>query len=59
MPTPLGDGTFSTRLGYSEDELAAVPVGSNMGLGCGNPRVIAVLQPVRSVRRGGEGRVPG
>lgn len=44
-PTSLGDGTFLARLGYSEDELATVPVGSNMGLGCGNPRVIAALQP--------------
>jgi SAM-dependent methyltransferase len=43
--TPLGDCTVSTRLGYSEDELATVPNGSNLGLGCGNPQVIAALQP--------------
>ena len=27
----------SRALGYSEAELAGVPVGANMGLGCGNP----------------------
>ena len=31
----------STRLGYSADDLAAVPKGADMGLGCGNPRAIA------------------
>lgn len=36
-------GVFSTRLGYSEDDLASVPDGADMGLGCGNPRAIAGL----------------
>jgi SAM-dependent methyltransferase len=36
---------ISTRLGYSEEELAAVPGGADMGLGCGNPKAIAALQP--------------
>lgn len=36
---------ISTRLGYSEDDLAAVPDGADMGLGCGNPKAIAALQP--------------
>ena len=36
---------ISTRLGYSEDDLEAVPAGSDMGLGCGNPRAIAGLKP--------------
>jgi ubiquinone/menaquinone biosynthesis C-methylase UbiE len=35
----------SRQLGYTEDELAAVPDGANMGLGCGNPQAIAALQP--------------
>lgn len=35
----------STRLGYSEGDLSAVPKGADMGLGCGNPRAIAGLQP--------------
>ena len=36
---------ISTRLGYSSEELAAVPSGADMGLGCGNPKAIAALQP--------------
>ncbi len=35
---------ISTRLGYTVEELAAVPEGADMGLGCGNPKVIAALQ---------------
>jgi len=33
------------RIGYSEAELAAVPEGTNLGLGCGNPLAIAAMQP--------------
>jgi SAM-dependent methyltransferase len=36
---------ISTRLGYSQDDLAQVPEGADMGLGCGNPKAIAALQP--------------
>jgi arsenite methyltransferase len=36
---------ISTRLGYSEADLLAVPEGADMGLGCGNPKAIASLQP--------------
>jgi SAM-dependent methyltransferase len=36
---------ISTRLGYSEAELALVPAGADMGLGCGNPKAIAALAP--------------
>jgi SAM-dependent methyltransferase len=35
---------ISTRLGYSEQDLAQVPEGADMGLGCGNPRAIASLR---------------
>lgn len=35
----------SRMLGYSEEELAAVPEGANLGLGCGNPQAIAALRP--------------
>ncbi len=34
----------SIQLGYSENELDAAPVESNMGLGCGNPIAIAALK---------------
>jgi len=40
---------ISTRLGYSEDDLNAVPAGADMGLGCGNPRAIASLKAGETV----------
>jgi len=40
---------ISRQLGYSEEELAAVPEGANLGLGCGNPQAIADLQPGETV----------
>ncbi len=33
------------QMGYSEADLAVVPEGANLGLGCGNPQAIAALQP--------------
>jgi len=35
----------SREMGYSEAELAAVPDGANLGLGCGNPQAIAAMRP--------------
>lgn len=35
---------ISKTVGYSEDEINAVPDGANLGLGCGNPVVIASLK---------------
>jgi SAM-dependent methyltransferase len=35
----------SSRMGYTDDELQAVPEGANLGLGCGNPQAIAALRP--------------
>ena len=40
---------ISTRLGYSHEDLKAVPEGADMGLGCGNPKAIAALQPGETV----------
>ena len=34
----------SGEMGYSEDEMSKAPVGSNLGLGCGNPVAIASLK---------------
>jgi arsenite methyltransferase len=34
----------SQRMGYSAAELAAVPDGANLGLGCGNPQAIAAIR---------------
>jgi SAM-dependent methyltransferase len=39
----------SSKLGYSEVELAALPEGADMGLGCGNPQAIAALREGETV----------
>jgi SAM-dependent methyltransferase len=36
---------LAQRIGYSADELAALPEGANLGLSCGNPNALAALQP--------------
>ena len=36
---------ISLGLGYSNEDVSAVPEGANMGLGCGNPQAIASLRP--------------
>jgi len=40
---PAADGK-ARAMGYSVEELAAVPDGANLGLGCGNPHAIAALR---------------
>ena len=45
----------SLALGYSSEELAVVPEGANMGLGCGNPQAIAALQEGETVLDLGSG----
>jgi len=47
--------TVSSALGYSDAELAAVPDGANLGLGCGNPQAIAALQAGETVLDLGSG----
>jgi len=37
------------QMGYSDGELAAIPAGANLGLGCGNPQAIAALRPGETV----------
>jgi arsenite methyltransferase len=39
-PTGLAE-----KIGYSEEELSALPEGANMGLSCGNPTALASLKP--------------
>jgi len=38
-------GKLAQQIGYSPEELAALPEGANMGLSCGNPNTRASLQP--------------
>ncbi|MSR47013.1 MAG: arsenite methyltransferase [Planctomycetes bacterium] len=40
---PADPGALAEALGYSTEELAALPEGTNLGLSCGNPQAIAAL----------------
>jgi len=57
--TPCCDATrgeeISKRIGYSEEEMNAVPQGANLGLGCGNPVAMASLKPGENVLDLGSG----
>jgi SAM-dependent methyltransferase len=58
-PAPPGgccDNDEQARtLGYSKEDLAAVPEGANLGLGCGNPVALALLVPGQTVLDLGSG----
>ncbi|ARR10809.1 arsenite methyltransferase [Paenibacillus bovis] len=57
-PNKLGSespAAISAKMGYSSEELNAVPDGANLGLGCGNPQAIAGLQPGETVLDLGSG----
>ncbi len=41
--------TISQSVGYSDEELGAVPDGANLGLGCGNPTALASLKEGETV----------
>jgi len=41
--------TVGRKLGYSDKDLAAIPDGANLGVGCGNPTAIDSLQPGETV----------
>jgi SAM-dependent methyltransferase len=46
---------ISRKIGYSEEELKAVPEGANLGLGCGNPVALALLKEGETVLDLGSG----
>ena len=54
-PTAQQPQLLSLQLGYSHEDLIAVPEGANLGLGCGNPQAIADLQPGETVLDLGSG----
>lgn len=51
-PTPQD---YSAQLGYSAADLASVPAGADLGLGCGNPLAIASIRPGETVLDLGSG----
>lgn len=48
-PAAAAPGEKARRMGYSAEELAAVPDGANLGLGCGNPQAVAAMRPGETV----------
>lgn len=42
-------------IGYTPDDLASVPTGANLGLGCGNPIALASIEPGETVLDLGSG----
>ncbi len=48
-------GSISRKIGYSDEELNEVPVGANLGLGCGNPVALASLKEGETVLDLGSG----
>jgi len=42
--SPVASEDLAKHIGYSSEELAALPEGANMGLSCGNPNALAALQ---------------
>ncbi len=54
-PTTIGVDELAEQIGYSTDELEALPGGANMGLSCGNPTAIAALREGETVLDLGSG----
>ena len=46
---PGSAGAVGEAIGYSREELSAVPEGANLGLGCGNPLALADLREGETV----------
>ena len=50
-----GQSSLATQLGYTVADLATLPEGANLGLGCGNPTAILALKPRQVVLDLGSG----
>ena len=46
---------LAQKIGYSAEELTALPEGANLGLSCGNPAALASLKPGETVLDLGSG----
>jgi len=53
--TPQEADKLARELGYTVEELQALPDGANMGLSCGNPAALAALQPGETILDLGSG----
>ncbi len=53
--TADASNNISKKIGYTDEELKAVPEGANLGLGCGNPVAIASLKEGETVLDLGSG----
>jgi arsenite methyltransferase len=53
--TPQEADKLARELGYTVEELQALPDGANMGLSCGNPAALAALKPGETVLDLGSG----
>ncbi len=53
--SPPSGEQVSKMIGYSEEEINAVPEGANLGLGCGNPTALASLKEGEKVLDLGSG----
>lgn len=45
----LGRLDHAQAIGYSADEIATLPVGANLGLGCGSPTSLTMIEPGMTV----------
>jgi len=55
VSSSCGQSSVATQIGYSAKDLATLPEGANLGLGCGNPTALLALKPGQVVLDLGSG----